>query len=90
MTMEEIATKIFEHASEYAVESEEQILVGLEPARKHKKARTQKKWLKRYGKKPIYETKKCRKIDVDLDLIVSFCHKYGYPLPDELRGMINE
>jgi hypothetical protein len=69
---------------EYFVESYEQIITGLKPARTHKKRRIAKKWLKRYGHKYVIETKKCKKIDVTLDLILEFCQKYGYPLPDEM------
>ncbi len=78
-----------QHADEYAISSEEQIPIGTEPVKKHKKRRIQKKWLKRYGIKPIYETKKCKKIDVTPDLIIEFCQKYRYPLPEEFLGCSN-
>ncbi len=32
---------------------------GYEPVRHHKKKRIHKKWLKRYGEKPIYDLEHC-------------------------------
>lgn len=89
MTMQEIIGELMKHADEYAVESVEKIPVGTRQKRMHKKWRINKKWAKRYGYETIYEEKKCTKIDVTTDLIVEFCFKYGYPLPDEMRGIIN-
>lgn len=84
MTIEELIPKIMEHADEYAIESEKQILIGTKPRRTHHKKRIAKKWLKKYGVVPVWETKKCKKIDVTIDTLVEFCAKYGYPLPDEM------
>ena len=85
--MEDISKLLLEHVDEYAIESMEKILIGTEPVRKHNKKRIQKKWVKRYGIKPVYETKKCKKIDVTYELIVEFCKKYNLPLPDEMLSM---
>jgi hypothetical protein len=73
---------------EYFVESYEELIVGMKPRRTNKKRRIQKKWLKRYGQKPITEIKKCRKLDVTLDIILDFCSQYNYPLPDEMLNVI--
>jgi hypothetical protein len=89
MTMQEIVNELMKHADEYAVETVEKIPIGTKQRRTHRKCRTNKKWAKRYGYETIYEEKKCKKIDVTTDLIVEFCYKYGYPLPDELIGVIN-
>lgn len=87
--MEELVQKLIEHSDEYAVESYEDIVVGVEPKKKHKRWRTQKKWIKRYGMQPKIERKKCKKIDVTVDLIIQFCQDYNLPLPDEiLTGLI--
>lgn len=90
MTMEELIKLLMQHSDEYAVESYEDIIVGTRPARKHKKKRIQKKWLKKYGLKPIIERKKCKKIDVTLNMIIEFCRDYNYPLPDEIIGQVNK
>lgn len=87
MTMEELIPKLMEHADEYAVESYEDIVVGVEPVKKHKRWRTQKKWIKRWGMQPKIEHKKCRKIDVTPAMCIDFCNKYGYPIPDEIQMM---
>ena len=58
--------------------------------RTHKKKRINKKWLKRYGVVPVYETKKCKKIDVTLDLIVEFCSEKGLALPDAILTIQND
>lgn len=88
MTMQDIVQELLKDPDKYAVESEEQILVGTKPKRTHKKRRIAKKWLKRYGVVPVCETKKCKKIDVTLDLIVEFCSEKGLPLPEELISMV--
>ena len=90
MTMQEITAELMKHANEYAVESVEKIPVDTKQKRAHHKHRVNKKWAKRYGYETIYEEKKCKKIDVTTDLIVEFCFKYGYPLPDEMMGIINK
>ena len=89
MKMQEVVNELMKHADEYAVESIEQIPVGTKQIKTHRKRRINKKWAKKYGYETIYEEKKCKKIDVTTDLIVEFCYKYGYPLPDEMRGIIN-
>jgi hypothetical protein len=90
MTIQEIVGELMKHADEYAVESIEKIPVGTQQKRKHKKWRINKKWAKRYGYETIYAEKKCKKIDVTTDLIVEFCFKYKYPLPDEMMGVVNK
>ena len=89
MTMQEITQELMKHANEYAVESVEKIPVGTKQRRIHSKYRINKKWAKKYGYETVYEEKKCKKIEVTTELIVEFCFKYGYPLPDEMRGIIN-
>ena len=84
MTIQDIVQELLKDSDKYAVESEEQILVDTKTKRTHKKRRIAKKWLKRYGVVPVYDTKKCKKIDVTLDLIVEFCSEKGLPLPDEI------
>ena len=88
MTIQDIVQELLKEPDKYAVESEEQILVGTKPKITHKKRRIAKKWLKRYGVVPVYETKKCKKIDVTLDLIVGFCSEKRLPLPEELIGIV--
>lgn len=90
MTMQDIVQELLKEPDKYAVESEEQIIVGTKPKRTHKKKRVAKKWLKKYGVVPVYETKKCMKIDVTLNLIVEFCSEKGLPLPDELLTIQND
>jgi dGTP triphosphohydrolase len=90
MTMQEITQELMKHINEYAVESIEKIPVGTKQRKTHRKHRINKKWAKRYGYETVYEEKKCKKIEVTTELIVEFCFKYGYPLPDELRGIINQ
>lgn len=90
MTIQDIVQELLKEPDKYAVESEEQILVDTKPKRAHKKRRIAKKWLKRYGVVPVYKTKKCKKIDVTLDLIVEFCSEKGLPLPDEILTIQND
>ena len=82
--MQETINELMKHTDEYAVESVEQIPIGTKQKRTHHKRRINKKWAKRYGYKIVYSEKKCKKIDVTFDLIIDFCQKYGYPLPDEM------
>lgn len=85
MTIDELAQDILaNHFDEYAFESIEPIIEGIHPRRRHKKKRIAKKWKTRYGMKPKIVYKKCKKVDVGLDLIVDYCAKYGKPLPEEL------
>ena len=88
--MQDIVQELLKEPNKYAVESEEQILVGTKPKRTHKKKRVAKKWLKKYGVVPVYETKKCKKIDVTLDLIIKFCSEKGLPLLDEILTIQND
>ena len=90
MTIQDIVQKLLKEPDRYAVESEEQILVRTKPKRTHKKRRIAKKWLKRYGVVPVYKTKKCKEIDVTIDLIVEFCSEKGLPLPDEILTIQND
>lgn len=88
MTVQEIAMEIMaNHLDEYAVESYEEIPMVVPKKRNHKR-RIQKKWLKRYGQKLIYIKKKCKKIDVTIELIADFCMKYNYPMPQEILDFI--
>lgn len=89
MTMEQIVSELMKHANEYAVESIEKIPVGTKQKRTHRKKRINQKWAKRYGYITEYEEKKCKKIDVTTELIVEFCYTHGYPLPDELMGVMS-
>lgn len=90
MTIQDIVQELLKEPDKYAVESDEQILVNVKPRRTHRKKRIAKKWLKRYGMVPVYETKKCKKIDVTLDLIVEFCSENGLPLPDGILTIQND
>lgn len=84
--MEKLIQEIMKHADEYAVESYELIPTGeMTAARTNKKLRIRKKWLKKYGMVPVYVKKKCKKIDVTPQLIIDFCIKNNYPLPDDFK-----
>ena len=72
----------------YFVEGETQVPKFVQ-ARTHKKKRINKKWKKRFGDKVIYETKKAKKLDVTVELIVEFCAEKGLPIPEELLANIN-
>jgi hypothetical protein len=87
--MQEIVGELMKHVDEYAVESVEKIPVGTKQRKTHGKRRINKKFAKRYGYETVYEEKRCKKIEVTTDMIVEFCFKYGYPLPDEMRDIIN-
>ena len=87
MKMNDLVQLLMQHADEYSVESVEKIPIGVEPVKKHHKRRIQKKWIKRYGMKTIYEEKKCKKISVTPGMIVDFCNKYNLPLPDEMLNI---
>ena len=82
MTMQELIPLLIEDGR-YFTEGETQV-PKVVPARTHKKKRIQKKWKKRFGEKVVYETKKAKKLDVTIDLIVEFCAEKGLPLPSEL------
>ena len=82
MTMQELIPLLIEDGR-YFVEGETQV-PKVVPVRVHKNWRIQKKWKKRFGEKVIYETKKAKKLDVTIDLIIEFCSEKGLPLPDEM------
>jgi hypothetical protein len=87
MTMQELVPLLIEDGR-YFVEGETQVPKFVQ-VRTHKKKRISKKWLKRYGTKVIYETKRAKKLDVTIDLIIEFCSEKGLPIPDELLANIN-
>lgn len=82
MTMQDIVQELLKEPDKYAVEREEMILIGVEPVRKHKKRRIQKKYIKRYGMKTIYEKKKVKAIDVTMDMLLDFCQENNIPITD--------
>ena len=82
MTMQELIPLLIEDGR-YFTEGETQVPKFVQ-ARTHKNWRINKKWKKRWGEKVIYETKKAKKLDVTIDLIIEFCSEKGLPLPDEM------
>lgn len=82
MIMQELISLLIEDGK-YFVEKEVDVPKFVQ-SRKHKKRRINKKWLKKYGEKVIYETKKAKVLDVTIDVVVEFCTEHGLPLPDEL------
>ena len=82
MTMQELIPLLIEDGR-YFTEGETQV-PKLVQARTHKNWRINKKWLKRYGTKVVYETKKAKVLDVTVERIVEFCADKGLPLPDEM------
>lgn len=88
MTMQELIPLLIEDGR-YFTEGETQV-PRLVQVRKHKKRRINKKWLKRYGQKVIYETKKAKVLDVTIERIVEFCSEKGLPLPDEMLTNKND
>ena len=82
MTIQDIVQELLKEPDKYAVEREEMILIGVEPVRKHKKRRIQKKYIKRYGMKTIYEKKKVKAIDVTMDMLLDFCQENNIPITD--------
>lgn len=90
MTTQELVQEMLKYAEELAVESIELLPTGaVEPARKHKKKRIQKKWIKRYGMKPVFKKRKCKRIDFTADMFIDFCKKYNYPIPSDLPLMFS-
>lgn len=83
MTVNELALEMMKHADELAIETYEDVVVGVKQARMHKKPRINKKWRKRYGLIPDIKRKKCKRIDVTLQTMIDFCKKYNFPIPDE-------
>lgn len=89
MTTSELIQELMKHSDEYAVESYEYIPTGkYEPIRRHKKKRVAKKWLKKYGTKPVLKKRKCKRIDVSLSMLINFCRDYNLPLPSDLTVMV--
>ena len=89
MTLEEIAIEMMKDLDKYAVVKEVEV-PKLVPVRTHKKRRIQKKWLKRYGQKLIYEKKMAKVADITLENVLEFCQEKGLPLPDEFLTMQND
>lgn len=91
MTTQELVQEMLKYADELAVESVELLPTGaVEPARKHKKKRIQKKWIKRYGMKPVFKKRKCKRIDFTTDMFIDFCKKYNYPIPSDFSFAFSE
>ena len=88
MTMQELIPLLIEDGR-YFTEGETQVPKFVQ-VRTHRKKRINKKWLKRYGYKTIYETKKAKKLEVTIERIIEFCSEKGLPLPDELLANIND
>lgn len=87
MTMQELIPLLIEDGR-YFTEGETQV-PKLVQVRTHKNWRINKKWKKRWGEKVVYETKKAKKLDVTIDLIVEFCAEKGLPLPSEMLNNIS-
>ena len=82
MTIQDIVQELLKEPDKYIIEREEMIPIGIEPVRKHKKRRIQKKYIKRYGMKTIYEKKKVKAIDVTMDMLLDFCQEKNIPITD--------
>ena len=80
--MQELVPLLIEDGR-YFTEEETQVPF-LVQTRKHKKWKTNKKWLKRYGYKVVYKTQKAKVLDVTIERVVEFCAEKGLPLPDEM------
>lgn len=89
MTLKEIAEMMLEEVDRYAV-SKEVDVPKMVQARTHKKHRVNKKWLKRYGYKLVYEKKMAKVADITLDNVIEFCHEKGLPLPNEFMTTQND
>ena len=83
MTLQEIAEMMLKEVDRYAVHKEVDA-PKLVQARTHKKWRINKKWLKRYGQRIVYEKKMARVADITVEDVMEFCHEKELPLPDEL------
>ena len=86
MTLQEIATEMLKEVDRYAVRKEVEV-PKMVPMRTHKKHRIQKKWLKRFGTKVIYEKKMAKVADITLENVLDFCQEKNLPLPDEMLAM---
>ena len=82
MTLQEIAQEMLKEVDRYAVKKEVEV-PKIVPMRTHKKHRIQKKWLKRFGTKVIYETKMALVADITIENVLEFCQEKGLPLPEE-------
>ena len=82
MTLQEIATEMLKEVDRYAVRKEVDV-PKMVPMRTHKKHRIQKKWLKRFGTKVIYETKMALVADITIDNVLQFCQEKNLPIPIE-------
>lgn len=87
MTIDELIPELLKHGDKYMVDSYEDVVVGYSPVRHSKRRRIQKKLNKRYGMKVVTKKKKCKKLDVTVDLILQFCQEQNLPIPDELKGV---
>lgn len=89
MTLQEIAEMMLQEVDRYAVRKETDVPKTVQ-ARTHKKWRVNKKWLKRYGMKVVYERKMARVAEITLENVLEFCQEKGLPLPDEFMTMQND
>lgn len=82
MTLQEIAQEMLKEVDRFAVTKTVEVPTYVQ-ARKHKKRRINKKWLKRYGTKVIYKKKVARVADITIENVIEFCQEKGLPLPEE-------
>ena len=82
MTLQEIAEMMLKEVDRYAVRKEVEVPKMVQ-ARTHKKWRVNKKWLKRYGMKMVYEKKMAKVADITLENVLEFCQEKNLPLPIE-------
>lgn len=83
MTLQEIAQEMLQDIDKYAVTKEVEV-PKLVQARTHKNWRINKKWVKRYGMKIVYEKKTARVADITINDVIEFCAEKGLPLPEEM------
>lgn len=89
MTLQEIAQEMIKDVDKYAVKKEVEV-PKIVPMRTHKKHRIQKKWLKRFGTKVVYETKTALVADITIDNVIEFCREHNLPLPEEFLTTQND
>lgn len=82
MTLQEIAQEMLKEIDKYTVRKKVEV-PKIVPMRTHKKRRIQKKWLKRFGTKVIYETKMALVADITVDNVLQFCQEKNLPIPIE-------
>ena len=87
MTLQEIAEMMLKEVDRYATRKEVDV-PRLVQARTHKKWRINKKWLKKYGQRIVYEKKMARVADITVEDVMEFCREKELPLPDELLATI--